>query len=173
MDEVTIELPDLESGDELMVGKFKNRKVTIKDSKKDEHGQPVAVTNKDDPKIFKGRVKNLMPTEGKRIPRKKGQKAGSTKHSDLYTDENPKGTIQGLKFATVKDAEASVSKIRNSGKKHAHKIQAAIAMEQRAKAAHKKTAAAVYRSYINSIARKKLKTWTKMHLMKSVGMDTN
>jgi len=152
--EATLDLPDLESGDELMVGKFKNRRATIKDFKKDEHGQPVAVTNKGDQKIFKGRVKKLMPTEGKRIPRKKGQKAGSKKHSDLYTDENPKGTIQGLKFATVKDAEASVSKIRNSGKKHAHKIQAAIAMEQRAKAADKKTAAAVYRSYINSMKKK-------------------
>lgn len=31
-----------------------------------------------------------------RIPRKPGQKAGSDKHSDLYTDENPKGTIHGL-----------------------------------------------------------------------------
>ena len=36
--------------------------------------------------------------EGPRIPRKKGQTAGSDKHSDLYTDENPKGTIHGLKF---------------------------------------------------------------------------
>ena len=39
-----------------------------------------------------------------RVPRKKGQPAKSKKHSDLYTDENPKGTIKGLKFATVKDA---------------------------------------------------------------------
>ena len=76
--------------------------------------------------------------EAPRIPRKKGQPAGSDKHSDLYTDENPKGTIHGLKFATVKDAETSVRKIENSGKKHAHKIQAAIAMEQRAKVAGKK-----------------------------------
>ena len=57
-----------------------------------------------------------------RIPRKAGQPAGSKKHSDLYTDENPKGTIHGLKFATPADAKASVSKIKNSGKKHAHKI---------------------------------------------------
>ena len=35
--------------------------------------------------------------EGPRIPRKKGT-PGSDKHSDLYTDENPKGTIHGLKF---------------------------------------------------------------------------
>jgi hypothetical protein len=69
----------------------------------------------------------------------------------LYTDENPKGTIHGLKFATVKDAEASVRKIKSSGRKHAHKVQAAVAMEQRAKAAGKKSAAAVYRRYINSV----------------------
>jgi len=92
--------------------------------------------------------------EGKRIPRKKGQPAGSKKHSDLYTDENPKGTIHGLKFATVADAKASVSKIRNSGKKHAHKIQAAVAMEQRAKAAGKTSAAAVYRKFINAMKKK-------------------
>ena len=81
-----------------------------------------------------------------RVPRKKGQPAGSKKHSDLYTDENPKGTIHGLKFATVRDAEASVRRIRASKKTHAHKTQAAIAMEQRARAANKKAAAAVYRN---------------------------
>jgi len=87
----------------------------------------------------------------KRIPRKKGQKAKSKKHSDLYTDEDPKGTIHGLKFATVADAEKSVSKIRGSDRSHAHKVQAAVAMEQRAKAAGKTSAAGVYRKYINSV----------------------
>ena len=86
-----------------------------------------------------------------RIPRKKGQPAGSDKHSDLYTDENPKGTIHGLKFATVEDAEKSVKKIENSGKTHAHKIQAAIAMEQRARVMGKVSAANVYRKYINKM----------------------
>ena len=89
-----------------------------------------------------------------RIPRKKGQPAGSKKHSDLYTDENPKGTIKGLKFATVKDAKVSVSKIRGSGKKHAHKIQAAVAMEQRAREMGKTSQAAVYRAYINKMKKK-------------------
>ena len=87
----------------------------------------------------------------KRIPRKKGQKAKSKKHSDLYTDEDPKGTIHGLKFATEADAKKSVSKIRNSSRSHAHKVQAAVAMEQRAKAAGKASSAAVYRKYINSV----------------------
>ena len=92
--------------------------------------------------------------EAPRIPRKKGQPAGSDKHSDLYTDENPKGTIHGLGFKDVKTAEASVKKIENSGKTHAHKIQAAIAMEQRARVMGKKAEAAVYRKYINQMKEK-------------------
>ena len=41
-------------------------------------------------------VPNCVPkNEEPRIPRKKGQPAGSDKHSDLYTDENPVGTIHG------------------------------------------------------------------------------
>lgn len=90
-------------------------------------------------------------TETKRVARKQGQPANSKKHSDLYTDENPQGTITGLKFATAEDARASVSKIRASGRSHAHKIQAAVAMEQRAKVAGKAEAASVYRKYINSV----------------------
>ena len=109
----------------------------------------------DNPKGFSqkahcaGRKKN--EEKNPRIPRKKGQPAKSKKHSDLYTDEDPKGTIHGLKFATVEDAKKSVTKIKKSGRSHAHKIQAAVAMEQRAKAAGKKSAAAVYRKYINSV----------------------
>jgi len=89
-----------------------------------------------------------------RVPRKKGQPAKSKKHSDLYTDEDPKGTIRGLKFATVKDAEASIRKIKASGRSHAHKTQAAIAMEQRAKVAGKTAAAAVYRKFIEQQKKK-------------------
>ena len=73
--------------------------------------------------------------DSKRVPRKPGQKAGSDKHSDLYTDENPKGTIQGLGFTDKAKAKQSVSKIRGSNRTDAHKMQAAIAMSQRAKVA--------------------------------------
>ena len=89
--------------------------------------------------------------EAPRIARKKGQPAGSDKHSDLYTDENPKGTIKGLGFKDVATAKASVNKIKNSGKTHAHKIQAAIAMEQRAKEMGKTAEAGVYRAYIEKM----------------------
>ena len=93
-------------------------------------------------------------TEGKRIPRKKGQKRKSKKHSDLYTDEDPKGTIHGLGFKDEAAARSSVSKIRKSGRSHAHKIQAAVAMEQRARAAGKSGPAAIYRKFINSMKKK-------------------
>ena len=90
----------------------------------------------------------------KRIPRKKGQPANSKKHSDLYTDENPKGTIHGLGFKDVATAKASVAIIKSSGKTHAHKIQAAIAMEQRARVMGKTAEAAVYRKYINAMKKR-------------------
>ena len=89
-----------------------------------------------------------------RIPRKPGQPANSKKHSDLYTDENPKGTIHGLGFKDVATAKASVSKIRNSSRSHAHKIQAAVAMEQRAREMGKTSEAAVYRKFINMMKKK-------------------
>jgi len=89
-----------------------------------------------------------------RIARKPGQPTNSKKHSDLYTDENPKGTIGGLGFKDVATAKQSVSKIKDSGKTHAHKIQAAIAMEQRAKVMGKSSEAAVFRSFINSMKEK-------------------
>ena len=89
-----------------------------------------------------------------RIPRKKGQPAKSKKHSDLYTDEDPKGTIHGLGFKDVATAKKSVSKIRNSSRSHAHKIQAAVAMEQRAREMGKTSEAAVYRKFINTMKKK-------------------
>ena len=98
--------------------------------------------------------KDMKEESNPRIPRKKGQPANSKKHSDLYTDENPKGTIHGLGFKDVATSKASVSKIRNSSRSHAHKIQAAVAMEQRAREMGKTSEAAVYRKYINSMKKK-------------------
>ena len=113
---------------------------------------------KEDKKSYEWQEKAFGKKEGleeePRIPRKKGQPAGSDKHSDLYTDEDPEGTIHGLGFKDVKTARESVKKIINSGRSHAHKIQAAIAMEQRARVMGKKEEAAVYRSYIDKMKEK-------------------
>ena len=102
-----------------------------------------------------------LNNDTKIVPRKKGQPAGSDKHSDLYTDENPKGTIHGLGFTDGETARKSVSKIKGSGKTHAHKMQAAIAMSQRAKVASERAkdpekkkklgqAHKVYQTYIDT-----------------------
>ena len=98
--------------------------------------------------------KRVEEESNPRIPRKKGQPANSKKHSDLYTDENPKGTIHGLGFKDVATAKASVSKIKKSSRSHAHKIQAAVAMEQRAREMGKTSEAAVYRAFINVMKKK-------------------
>jgi hypothetical protein len=56
-----LELPSLDIGDTLLVGKFKNRKAEIKGFTTDDNGQPIAKTTKGDQKIFKPRVAKLMP----------------------------------------------------------------------------------------------------------------
>ena len=171
---------DIKVGDDILMGRFKNKRVKVKSITYNEKGDllingrpalkfrkvkndkkllPSKTTNKPsaEPDSDRKGVDDEYPyhkTEAKRIPRKKGQHRGSKSHSDLYTDENPKGTIKGLKFATVDDAKKSVSKIRNSGRSHAHKIQAAVAMEQRAREMGKTSQAAVYRAYINQMKKK-------------------
>lgn len=75
----------------------------------------------------------------RRTPRKKGQRKNSTKHSDLYTDENPKGTIKGLGFKDAETARKGVSKVNKSNRKHAHKVQASLVMKQRSKVAKERT----------------------------------
>ncbi len=117
------------------------------------------------PDGYKVRDDGFLVSEGSnpRIPRKAGQPAKSKKHSDLYTDEDPKGTIHGLGFKDVATAKASVAKIRKSSRSHTHKIQAAIAMEQRARVMGKTSEAAVYRKFINSMKKKTKKMNEEKH----------
>ena len=87
-----------------------------------------------------------------RIPRKKGQPAGSKKHSDLYTDENPKDTVS-IKFATVSDAKATISKVKKIKKPYARKIQILTVLEQRAKVSGKREQAALAKAAKESLKR--------------------
>tara|TARA_R100001440_G_scaffold868_1_gene2878 strand:+ start:1597 stop:2016 length:420 start_codon:yes stop_codon:yes gene_type:complete len=75
----------------------------------------------------------------KRIPekRKDGTKRPKSEHSDLYTDEDPKGTIKGLGFKDVETAKRSVAIIEKAKRSHKHKVQATMAMEQRSRFAAK------------------------------------
>ena len=102
----------------------------------------------------------------KRIPRKSGQPAKSDKHSDLYTDEDPKGTIKGLGFKDASTAKQGVSKINKAKTTHAHKVQATLVMKQRAKVAmerikdpeKKKKLKAAYQIWSKKLEQLKAKT---------------
>ena len=62
----------------------------------------------------------------------------------LYTDENPKDTVS-IKFATMKDADATVRKVKKLEKPFARKIQILTVGEQRAKVMGKTGIANVFR----------------------------
>ena len=94
---------------------------------------------KKDAKNIKLNFHPELDEASERTPRKKGQHRGSSSHSDLYTDENPKGTIKGLGFKDAETANKGVGIIDKSGKKHAHQVQATLVMQQRAKEAIKRT----------------------------------
>ena len=72
------------------------------------------------------------------MPRKKRDpKVGTGKKPKgsgrrLYTDENPKDTVR-IRFATPKDARATVAKVMKVKKPFARKIQILTVGEQRAK----------------------------------------
>ena len=77
----------------------------------------------------------------KRIPQKtkSGKTRPASKHSDLYTDEDPKGTITGLGFKDTSTARDGITKINKAKTTHAHKVQATLVMKQRSKAAIERT----------------------------------
>ncbi len=115
-----------------------------------------------------GGVDNAHPIAslGDVPPKGKGSRSsravGLTAQKNI-TDENPKGTIHGLGFTDRAKATQSINKIKGSGKTHAHKMQAAIAMSQRAKVASqrakdpekKKDLASAHRAYQQYINQKK------------------
>ena len=62
----------------------------------------------------------------------------------LYTDENPKDTVS-IKFATNKDANATVNKVKRIKKPFARKIQILTVGEQRAKVMGKNRIASIFK----------------------------
>jgi hypothetical protein len=56
--------PNIEIDDEILVGKFKNRKATVTGFDVDDNNQPVLKTTKGDQKLFKPRLVKLMKKEG-------------------------------------------------------------------------------------------------------------
>ena len=74
----------------------------------------------------------------------------------LYTDENPKDTVS-IKFATMKDANATVNKVKRIKKPFARKIQILTVGEQRAKVMGKTGIANVFKRGKEAIRRTRKK----------------
>ena len=104
----------------------------------------------------------MFQVEEKKLKRKsKDPKVGTGKKPKgsgrrLYTDENPKDTVR-IKFATPKDARATVAKVKRIKKPFARKIQILTVGEQRAKVMGKTGIANIFKKGKEQIrkARKK------------------
>ena len=68
----------------------------------------------------------------------------------LYTDENPKDTVN-IKFATMTDARNTVAKVKRIRKPFARKIQILTVGEQRAKVMGKNRIANIFKQGKESI----------------------
>lgn len=55
------ELPEINKGDVLLGGRFKNVSMEVEGFKTDENNQPVLETSKGDRKAFPFRIQKLMP----------------------------------------------------------------------------------------------------------------
>ena len=101
------------------------------------------------------------------VKKKKDPRVGTGKKPKgsgrrLYTDENPKDTIR-IKFATAKDARATVAKVKRVRRSFARKIQILTVGEQRARVMGKRTVASIFKQGKASIrnARNKRKKRTR------------
>ena len=83
---------------------------------------------------FYKRLRSL--SRGSRVP-KKFEGENPAHHSDLYTDETPKGTVHGMKIKNKEEAKQSVKKLKELLKSnkitYAHFSQIVNTMIQRAK----------------------------------------
>ena len=92
----------------------------------------------------------------KRDPKKGTGKKPKGSGRRLYTDENPKDTVS-IKFATMKDANATVNKVKRIKKPFARKIQILTVGEQRAKVMGKPGIANVFKRGKEAIRRSRKK----------------
>ena len=104
--------------------------------------------------VVRRRRRKTTTRRKKRDPIKGTGKKPKGSGRRLYTDENPKDTVR-IKFATIKDAKATVAKVKRVRKSYARKIQILTVGEQRAKVMGKKTVASVFKSAKAGLRRKR------------------
>lgn len=96
LEATTLKLPKIKVGDEVKVGKFKNRKAEVTGFDKDENNHPILKTTKGNQQVFKPRISKLMK-EG--VPIIKTIKI----LNDLLADHFPVGDLkkQMLAFQAI------------------------------------------------------------------------
>jgi hypothetical protein len=88
-------LPKLKVGDEILIGKWLNRPAVIHGFGEDELGQPTVLTDKGEVKMFKFRIKSLMP----------GKESAMTTAKEVLT------SVEGL-LSEVKYSPGDIAKMR-------------------------------------------------------------
>jgi hypothetical protein len=89
--------------------------------------------------LFYRRKRTISRKTGKNNPRvpRKNKRENIRHSSDLFTDENPRGTVHGLRFVNAKEAKKSVIRLKKLYKNHkitfAHMRQIGVTMEQRSR----------------------------------------
>lgn len=64
--------------------------------------------------LFYRRKRSISSRTGKKNPRvpRKNSRENVRHSSDLFTDENPKGTVHGLRFVNAKEARKSITRLK-------------------------------------------------------------
>tara|TARA_R110000824_G_scaffold59914_1_gene160505 strand:+ start:1249 stop:1464 length:216 start_codon:yes stop_codon:yes gene_type:complete len=60
-----LKMPNIEIGDEIFYGKFKNRTAVVKGITTNDKGQPTLLTDKGEINLLKIRIKKLLPKKKK------------------------------------------------------------------------------------------------------------
>lgn len=125
VNEDTLDTPNISTGDEVKVGKFKNRKAEVTGFTKDKHGQPVLKTTKGDQQLFKPRVGKLEPSTVKEDAATVSKSNQSTLHGytiRIATSPSKEGTYKAIAFLPGKDGKViRQEKFDAPSKEHAKK----------------------------------------------------
>jgi hypothetical protein len=90
-------------------------------------------------RLFYTRKRSISRSTGKKNPRvpRKNSRENVRHSSDLFTDENRKGTVHGMKFVNSKEASRSITRLKKLYKSrkitYAHMRQIGTTMEQRSR----------------------------------------
>lgn len=97
---------ELEIGDEILMGKFRNKRAIIKDFGSDKYGQPTVKTNKGERSMYSFRVQKMM-----------NGPSGADKYHDFYREKLKKYDVSSPEEFSKSEAKKFWSEIKSEWKK--------------------------------------------------------